>query len=93
MFFEKIINWNVEKNNKLKSERNISFEDILSALKKWNFMKVFSHPNEEQYWNQKILLIDINNYIYCVPYIEDENEIFFKTIFPSRKYTKLFLNK
>ncbi len=93
MEFNKIITWNLEKNELLKSERNICFEDVLNALHSWNFKKTVKHPNKEKYWNQKMLLIEIFDYIYCIPYIEWENEIFFKTIFPSRKHTKLYLNK
>ena len=49
------------------------------------------HPNKEKYLNQRIMLFDINDYIFLVPYVEDETEIFLKTIIPSRKATKLYM--
>jgi len=90
-FLEKHINWNNEKNILLKESREISFESVWQALEEWNIFEIIKHTNSEKYPNQKILHIDINDYIYIVPFIENDNEIFLKTMIPSRKETKKLL--
>jgi hypothetical protein len=87
----KILNWNEEKNSKLELIRNISFEDVEEAILNGNFFRIEIHPDQEKYPNQKKLFIEIANYIYVVPFVESSDEIFFKTIYPSRKETKKFL--
>ena len=89
----KIIRWNEEKNIKLKLIRNISFEDVEEAILNDSFYRIEMHPDQEKYPNQKKLFVEIEDYIYVVPFVENENEIFFKTIYPSRKDTKLLLGK
>ncbi len=88
-------NWNSEKNKRLKQERNISFEDIVIAISENRIVTVLEHPNKKKYPEQMLYLIEFNNYIYVVPFVlsEQEDEIFFKTIFPSRAFTKKYLNK
>ncbi len=86
----KLINWNTEKNELLKKERNISFEEIVIEIINNNVVDTIDHPNQEKYPNQKVYLISINDYIYFVPFVENETEIFFKTIIPSRKETKKY---
>jgi uncharacterized DUF497 family protein len=81
-------NWNIEKNNWLKGNRGISFEEVLLAIAQNLIKEVYEHPNQDKYPGQKIYEIEINNYIYLVPYIESEDELFLKTIIPSRKATK-----
>ena len=83
--------WNHEKNIKLKKERGISFDDILFYIQQGNLLTTIRNPNPAKYENQLIFIVNINNYAYAVPFIETESEIFLKTIFPSRKYTKKFL--
>jgi len=81
--------WNEEKNNLLKnSERQVSFEDVVFALKNERLLDVISSPTHE---NQECLVISINDYIYIVPFVSEGNEIVLKTIYPSRKYTKYYL--
>lgn len=81
-------NWNKEKNEKLKLERKISFEEIIISISEGNLLDVYDHPNQLKYPNQKIYAVNVNNYIYLVPFIQNDNEIFLKTIIPSRKATK-----
>jgi len=91
-FLIKQINWSENKNDLLKKIRDISFEDIKIAMNEDRIVDIQeSHYNEEKYPNQKLLFVNINNYIYVVPFIEDETQIFLKTIIPTRKYTKIFL--
>jgi len=87
----KYIDWNEEKNTKLKSERGVGFEDIVTAIQENRLIKTLTHPNKKKYPNQKIMVIDINSYAYIVPFVEDEEKIFLKTIYPSKKYTKKYL--
>ena len=89
----KYFDWNEEKNQLLKNERDISFEDILIALDSDGLLDIIEHPNPEKYPNQKVLVVNIRNYVYLVPFIEDDKKYFLKTIFPSRKMTKKYLIK
>ena len=84
--------WNEEKNNILKKERNISFENIIQAIEDKKIIGIIDNPSIN-YPTQKCFLIEINDYIYLVPFVKNDNELFLKTIFPSRKYTKLYLLK
>jgi len=81
----KLINWNEEKNTKLKIERGIGFETIFSLIEEGLIIDIRENPN---YPNQKYYFFIVDDYVYCVPVVETENEIFLKTIFPSRKFTK-----
>jgi len=87
----KPINWNASKNGKLIVERGISFEDIVFALQSGWLLDDMAHPNKDKYPNQHIFVIAINDYVYLVPYVENDEEIFLKTIVPSRKATRLYL--
>jgi len=83
--------WNNDKNEKLKKERDISFEDVLYYIEHGKLLVILKHTNQKRYPGQKIYVVEINNYVYLVPFIETENEIFLKTIIPSRKATKNYL--
>lgn len=87
----KYFDWDELKNAKLLSERGISFGDVQNAIENGKVLKDEVHPNKSKYPNQKMLVVEINNYAYLVPYVEDEVKIFFKTIVPSRKATKEYL--
>jgi len=82
--------WNPEKNEWLKIERNISFEQIMFHLSQGDLWKKSDHPNQKKYPGQKIYFVHIEGYIYLVPYKEEKDYIFLKTIIPSRKATKDF---
>jgi uncharacterized DUF497 family protein len=87
----KYFSWNNEKNRLLKSERNISFEDVVFHIEKQHVLDIIQHPNQEKYKGQKMFIINIDNYAYLVPFIESKREIFLETIIPSRKATKQYL--
>jgi uncharacterized DUF497 family protein len=87
----KFYNWNPEKNEFLKSERNISFEEVIFHIQNGDEVDIYDHPNQERYPNQKISVVIVEEYAYLVPYVESETEIFLKTIIPSRKATKKYL--
>ncbi|MBI4826034.1 MAG: BrnT family toxin [Nitrospirae bacterium] len=86
----KQINWDTEKSLKLKESRGICFEDIVFYIEKGDIMDDFLHPNQKRYPEQRIMVIGINNYAYLVPYAENDEEIFLKTIIPSRKATAIY---
>jgi uncharacterized DUF497 family protein len=87
----KQINWNAEKNQQLMSERGASFEDVLFALQSGGLLDDGPHPNSDEYPNQRLFVVRIDDYAWLVPYVENDGEIFLKTIIPSRKATKKFL--
>jgi uncharacterized DUF497 family protein len=80
--------WNPRKNETLKSERNISFEEIVFHLSQGDVWKIADHPNQKDYPGQKIYLVVVEGYIYMVPHVVEEEYVFLKTIIPSRKATK-----
>ena len=83
--------WNTEKNLLLKKERNLSFEQIVSHIDNGDLLDIVAHPNKEKFAHQKILIVHINHYVIAVPFVENENVRFLKTIIPSRKLTKQYL--
>jgi uncharacterized DUF497 family protein len=84
-------NWNNEKNEKLKKERGICFEEVVLYIESGYLLDVLEHPNSKKYKNQRIFVIEAHNYAWLVPFVESEAEIFLKTIIPSRKATKQYL--
>jgi uncharacterized DUF497 family protein len=88
----KYFDWNENKNKLLKLERDISFEEVILAIEAGQIVDVIINP-KKKYSNQKIYIININNYVYLVPFVEDDNKIFLKTIIPSRRATKKYLVK
>ena len=87
----KYFDWSDEKNKILKQMRNISFEEIELAIANGSLIDVIEHPNKTKYPGQKLFFVNINNYIYTVPFVEDENKIFLKTVYPDRIATKKYL--
>lgn len=83
----KYLNWNSEKNELLKRERGISFEEIAYLIESDMVIGIEENPG---YPNQRMYVLEIDNYAIIVPYVENDDEIFFKTAFPSRKYTKKY---
>jgi putative transposon-encoded protein len=87
----KLFSWNAGKNEKLKQERYISFEDVVISIGTSGLLDVLDHPNQEKYKGQRIFVVRIEEYVYLVPFVESETEIFLKTIVPSRKATRKYL--
>lgn len=83
--------WNSEKNAQLILERGISFERVVYHIEKDGVLDVIKHPNPLKYPNQKMFIVNIGDYAYLVPFVENESEIFLKTIIPSRKPRKNIL--
>jgi uncharacterized DUF497 family protein len=87
----KPITWNYKKNDLLKIQRCISFEDVVFHILSGDILETIDHPNQKRYPEQQIHVIAIENYVYLVPFVESEDEVFLKTIIPSRKATKKYL--
>jgi uncharacterized DUF497 family protein len=85
--------WNHEKNEQLKVERGISFESMVVAMEADGLVDILAHPNPAKYPNQKLLVIASDGYAYLVPFVEEEDHFFLKTVIPSRKATRDYLNK
>ena len=83
----KYLNWNSEKNEILKRERGISFEEIAYLIESGEIIGIEENPGRS---NQKLYILEIENYAIVVPFVENETEIFLKTAFPSRKYAKKY---
>jgi len=86
----KYFDWNDEKNERLKKVRGVSFEQVKLAIASGDLVNRIKHPNPVKYPNQKVFLVKIENYIYSVPYIEENEKIFLKTIIPNSKATKKY---
>lgn len=95
MIRNKTIRYSLEKNEILKEQRGVSFEDVILSIDDGNLLDDMEHPNKEKYPNPNmfIILIKIKDYVHIVPYVEDDNSIFLKTIIPSRKMNKKYNKK
>ena len=87
----KAVNWNTKKNIRVKAERGVCFEEVLSAMAHGGLLDVLDHPKSEQYPNQRMWVVRIHDYAYLVPFVETASEVFLKTIIPSRKATRKYL--
>jgi len=83
--------WNAEKNEILAKQRGITFEEVVQNIESGAKVIETDHPNTIKYPNQRILIVEISNYAYIVPYVKDGDTLFLKTIIPSRKATKEYL--
>ena len=86
----KIYNWNAEKNELLIIDRGISFEEVVFYIENGGLLDEIAHPNNQDYSHQRIFVVAVESYVYLVPYVVSEDELFLKTIIPSRKFTKIY---
>jgi uncharacterized DUF497 family protein len=82
--------WDDEKNAKLKAERGIGFEDVVFHIERGDLLDTVDHPNPSRYAGQRMFIVRREDYVYLVPFVEDEHTMFLKTIIPSRKATKRY---
>jgi uncharacterized DUF497 family protein len=87
----KHFSWDTKKNEKLKAERGISFEEVVFNVERGDVLDILEHPNQERYGGQRVFVVDVRNYAYLVPFVETEKEVVLKTIIPSRKATRRYL--
>ncbi len=85
--------WRPEKNESLKAERGVSFEEIVFHIERGDLLDILEHPNRERYAGQRVFVVRRGHYAYLVPFVEDKESVFLKTIIPSRKATKKYLGK
>jgi hypothetical protein len=85
--------WPTDKNDLLKAERGVSFEEITVAVEAGGLLEVVPHPNPKKYPRQKIMVVEVTGYAYLVPLVEEDDHFFLRTIIPSRKATRDFIAK
>lgn len=85
--------WSHEKNEVLKKDRGISFEEVVLAIEADGLLDELQHPNPDKYPNQSILVVALEGYVYLVPYVEEQDYYFLKTVIPSRKATRDYLQR
>ena len=85
--------WSPEKNEQLMRERSVSFEQMVVAIEGGGLLDLLAHPNPSKYPNQKILVVATDGYAYLVPFVEQADHYFLKTVIPSRKATRDHLNQ
>jgi hypothetical protein len=90
---QKTMRWSAKKNEALRGERGVSFEQMVVAIGAGGVLDVLTHPNPERYPDQRILVVAADGYAYLVPFVEEDEYLFLKTIIPSRKATREYLEK
>jgi uncharacterized DUF497 family protein len=89
----KYFDWDEAKNAKLTAERGMGFEDVVFHIERGDLLDILEHPDPSRYAGQRIFVVRRADYVYLVPFVEDEHTVFLKTIIPSRKATKQYLGK
>jgi|SRR3989344_3089953 len=90
---ETYVEWNPDKNEWLRKERSITFDIILTAIAEGGLLELRDHPNQTRHPKQKEFVVVFEEYVYIVPFVEDKEKIFLKTIFPNRTETKKYLKE
>ena len=85
--------WSPEKNETVKAERGISFENIVVSIEAGGLLDVLAHPNQTKYPRQRVLGVVCDNYVHLVAFVEEEDYFFLKIAIPSRKATRDYLNQ
>lgn len=85
--------YSAEKNSKLKEQRGISFDEIIYYINNGHLLDTIMHTNKNKYANQQFYVVDVEGYVHLVPFVRSGDKIFLKTIFPSRKHTKQYLEQ
>jgi len=88
-----IFRWDNKKNELLKDNRGVCFEQVVLLMERGEVLDTIEHPNQERYPGQKMAVVIIDKYVYLVPYVEQNEEIFLKTIIPSRKATNKYMRE
>ena len=89
----KVFRWDKEKNEWLKKNRRVSFEQVVILMEREDVLETIEHPNQDKYPDQKIAIVKIGDYAFLVPYVQKNDEIFLKTIIPSRKATNKYVRE
>ncbi len=86
----KIFDWSNEKNDWLKAKRGVCFEQVVILFEREDILDILEHPNQKAYPGQMMAVVRINEYVYLVPFVKDGDNLFLKTIIPSRKATSKY---
>jgi len=86
-----VFDWSDEKNELLERERGVSFEDVVICIQNGHVLDVLRHPNPDRYPKQKMMVLNMDGYVYLVPYVKEGGVRFLKTVIPSRKATREYL--
>ena len=89
----KFFAWDEAKNAKLRADRDIGFEEVVFHIERGDLLDILEHPHPDHYPGQRIFVVRRDEYVYLVPFVEDEHTVFLKTIIPSRKVTKQYLGE
>ncbi len=89
----KIILWDEQKNAWLKQNRRLGFERVAALMEQGQVLDLMDHPDQEKYPNQRMAIVEVDGYAYLVPYVEDSETVFLKTVIPSRKATRKYLGR
>lgn len=89
----KLFRWAAEKNELLKSARGVAFESIVVAVESGGLLDILAHPNQTKYPNQRVMVVSFDGYVYLVPFVEEAEYFFLKTVIPSRKATRDYLKQ
>ncbi|MBN1866359.1 DUF4258 domain-containing protein [Candidatus Sumerlaeota bacterium] len=87
----KPFDWGDEKNEWLRKERGVTFEDIVYHITHDGLLDIIEHPNPKAYPGQRVFIVNVEGYVFLVPFVEDDEAIFLKTAIPSRKMTRQYL--
>ena len=85
--------WSAEKNQALVADRGISFESVVIAIESDGLLDIVAHPNPSKYPRQRVFVVDVDHYVCLVPFIEEKDYFFLKTIIPSRKATRNYASR
>ena len=85
--------WAIGKNGLLERERGVSFEEVTVAVEAGALLDIVAQPNPAKYPRQKVMVVEVAGYAYLVPFVEEDDHFFLKTIIPSRKATRDFIAK
>ena len=91
LYAMKSFDWNIEKNNWLREVRGVTFEEIVFHIQAGDLLDVVEHVKSDRYPGQRIFVVNVEGYVYLIPFVESEEAIFLKTVIPSRKMTKCYL--
>ena len=86
-----VFEWNADKNERLREERGVTFEQVVFHIAHGGLLDIIEHPNKRKYPGQRIFVVDVEGYACLVPLVETEEGLFLKTVIPSRKMTATYL--
>jgi uncharacterized DUF497 family protein len=87
----KVFRWDNKKNECLKKNRGVCFEQVIVLMERGDVLETIEHPNQDKYLGQKIATVRIDDYVYLIPYVQESEDIFLRTIIPSRKATNKYM--